>query len=158
MRTASKDKAAPMKAAAVLLTLLALPLATSAAQPPEPTELVGANARGVRVVYSPQPWQVCQVGVGTGLIFYLQGDQITEIWPHQRCTFEQREDGKLQFSCVSDDGPRYSFSQAVFVQDSAPGQPCSYVCKSGCSDFVPKRLDEVPMTPMAPPMPPPPES
>lgn len=148
------NKPSIARSLALVVTLLA---ATAAAQErPEPQELEGTNSSGTRVVFSPNPWRVCEAGVGTGWIYYLKGNEITEVWPHQRCSFEEGEVGKLQFSCVSDDGPRYSFSQAVYVLESRSEDGCSYVCKSGCSPHAPQILRTKTMVPVMPPMPPPP--
>lgn len=130
---------------------------TTAAASEMPMELVGANGKGIQVVFSPQPWRVCEAGVGSGLIFYKEGDKITEVWPHQRCSFEMNGAGKLQFSCVSEDGPQYSYSKAVYVMESRSGASCSYVCRSGCGPHVPQTLRSTPMVPIMPPLPPPPQ-
>jgi hypothetical protein len=143
-----------MKHTIVFLTALAISSGAFAARTSGPTELVGTNSQGIKVVYSPQPWQVCKVGVGSGLIYYVKDDKITDVWPHQRCTFDKNESGKLQFSCVSEDGPKYSFSNTVYVLDSGHDGSCTYVCKTGCYDFVPQTLRQVPLLPLAAPPPP----
>lgn len=131
---------------------------TAAATDGGPMELTGVNGKGVTVVFSPQPWKVCEPGEGSGWIFYLDGNTIGDVWPHQRCTVAQGDSGKLQLSCASEDGPRYSFSQAVFVQTSRDKNSCSYTCKTHCYPHVPATLRSRPMVPIAPPMPPmPPE-